>query len=66
MFTQETQPLKSARVYFRGGQYAAVAANCVFEAVAQAFGARTVLSNTDVVRVDLDVERRYLAEPGYV
>jgi hypothetical protein len=56
----------TARVFFRGGQYVAVGADNVFEAVAQAFGARSCLRNTDVVDVHLDILQRYRSDPAYV
>lgn len=58
--------MAQARVYFKGGQYVSVGADCVFEAVAAAMGARSMLRSTVVVKVELDIIGRYLSEPGYV
>lgn len=58
--------LAQARVYFKGGQYVSVGADCVFEAVASAMGASSMLCSTEVVKVELDIIKRYLAEPAYV
>lgn len=58
--------MSQARVYFASGEYASVAADSVFEAVATALSARQVVSNPEVVKVELDIMARYQRDPDYV